>query len=74
MVSAFPGVAGDATGDNSIVARGNSPTGVLWRLEGIEIPNPNHFSDEGSTGGPINVLNSDMLDNSEFYTGAFAPE
>lgn len=74
MVSAFPGVAGDATGNNSIVARGNSPTGVLWRLEGIEIPNPNHFSDEGSTGGPINVLNSDMLDNSEFYTGAFAPE
>jgi hypothetical protein len=74
MVSAFPGVAGDATGDNAIVARGNSPTGVLWRLEGIEIPNPNHFSTEGSTGGPINVLNSDMLDNSEFYTGAFAPE
>ncbi len=74
MVSAFPGVAGDATGDNSIVARGNSPTGVLWRLEGIEIPNPNHFSEEGSTGGAINVLNSDMLDNSEFYTGAFAPE
>ena len=74
MVSAFPGVAGDATGSNSIVARGNSPTGVLWRLEGIEIPNPNHFSDQGSTGGPINVLNSDMLDNSEFYTGAFAPE
>jgi len=74
MVSAFPGVAGDAAGNNSIVARGNSPTGVLWRLEGIEIPNPNHFSDEGSTGGPINVLNSDMLDNSEFYTGAFAPE
>ena len=74
MVSSFPGVAGDATGDNSIIARGNSPKGVLWRLEGIEIPNPNHFSDEGSTGGPINVLNSDMLDNSEFYTGAFAPE
>lgn len=74
MVSAFPGVAGDATGDNSIVVRGNSPTGVLWRLEGMEIPNPNHFSDDGSTGGPINVLNSDMLDDSEFYTGAFAPE
>ncbi|MGV9011793.1 MAG: TonB-dependent receptor [Flavobacteriales bacterium] len=74
MVSSFPGVAGDATGSNSIVARGNSPTGVLWRLEGIEIPAPNHFSDEGSTGGPINVLNSDMLDNSEFYTGAFAPD
>lgn len=74
MVSTFPGVAGDPAGDNTIVVRGNSPKGVLWRLEGMEIPNPNHFSEEGSTGGPINVLNSDMLDDSEFYTGAFAPE
>ncbi|MFT3885851.1 MAG: TonB-dependent receptor [Flavobacteriales bacterium] len=74
MVGTFPGVAGDATGNNTIVARGNSPKGVLWRLEGMEIPNPNHFSDEGSTGGPISALNSDMLDDSEFYTGAFAPE
>jgi hypothetical protein len=74
MVSAFPGVASDPTGDNTIVVRGNSPKGVLWRLEGVEIPNPNHFADDGSTGGPINVLNSDMIDDSEFYTGAFAPE
>ena len=74
MVSTFPGVSGDPSGDNSIVVRGNSPKGVLWRLDGIEIPNPNHFSNEGSTGGPINVLNSDMLDNSAFYSGAFAPE
>src|SRR5436190_6872114 len=74
MVSTFPGVAGDPAGDNTIVVRGNSPKGVLWRLEGMEIPNPNHFSDDGSTGGPINVLNSDMIDDSEFYTGALAPE
>jgi hypothetical protein len=74
MVSTFPGVASDPAGDNTIVVRGNSPKGVLWRLEGMEIPNPNHFSEEGSTGGPINVLNSDMIDDSEFYTGAFAPE
>jgi len=74
MVSTFPGVAGDPAGENTIVVRGNSPKGVLWRLEGMEIPNPNHFTEEGSTGGPINVLNSDMLDDSEFYTGAFAPE
>jgi hypothetical protein len=74
MVTSFPGVAGDPTGDNSIVVRGNSPKGVLWRLEGVEIPSPNHFSDDGSTGGPINVLNSDMIDNSDFYTGAFPAE
>jgi len=74
MVSTFPGVAGDPGGNNTIVVRGNSPKGVQWRLEGMEIPNPNHFSDDGATGGPINVLNSDMIDNSDFYTGAFSAE
>ena len=74
MVTSFPGVAGDPTGNNTVVVRGNSPKGVLWRLEGIEIPNPNHFTDDGTTGGPINALNSDMIDNSDFYTGAFAAE
>lgn len=74
MVASFAGVNGDAEGDNDIVVRGNSPRGILWRLEGIEIPNPNHFASEGGTGGPINALNSNMLANSDFYTGAFAPE
>lgn len=74
MVGTFPGVAGDPSGNNTVVVRGNSPKGVQWRLEGVEIPNPNHFSDDGSTGGPINVLNSDMIDDSEFYTGAFPAE
>lgn len=74
MVASFAGVNGDAEGDNDIVVRGNSPRGILWRLEGVEIPNPNHFAGEGSTGGPINALNSHMLANSDFFTGAFAPE
>lgn len=74
MVSAFAGVVGDAEGNNDIVVRGNSPRGILWRLEGIEIPNPNHFADEGSTGGPVNTLNASMLANSDFFSGAFAPE
>jgi hypothetical protein len=74
MVTVFPGVSGDPTGNNTIIVRGNSPKGVLWRLEGMEIPNPNHFADDGTTGGPINVLNSDVVDNSDFYTGAFAAE
>ncbi len=74
MVSAYAGINVDAGGDNMIVVRGNSPKGVQWRLDGIEIPNPNHFSEEGATGGAINILNSQMLDNSEFYSGAFAPE
>ena len=64
MVSAFAGNNTAAEGNNFIIVRGNSPKGVQWRLEGIEIPNPNHFADEGSTGGAINALNSAMLNKS----------
>lgn len=74
MVSAFAGVTSDPMGNNDIIVRGNSPKGILWRLEGVEIPNPNHFSDESTTGGPINALSSNLLANSDFLTGAFAPE
>ncbi len=74
MVTAFAGVVGNPSGDNDIVVRGNSPRGILWRLEGVEIPNPNHFGTEGSSGGPVNTLNGAMLANSDFFSGAFAPE
>lgn len=74
MVSGYAGVTGDAMGNNDIVVRGNSSKGILWRLDGMDIPNPNHFSNEGATGGPINALNSAMLNNSDFFSGAFAPE
>jgi hypothetical protein len=74
MVQNFPGVSNNGDGDNSIVVRGNSPKGVLWRLEGIEIPSPNHFGGLGSTGGPISMLNANVLGTSDFYTGAFTPE
>ncbi len=73
MVSSFAGVQGNVEGGNHIVVRGNSPNTVQWRLDGIEIPNPNHFTEEGSSGGGINVLNSAMLSNSDFYMGAFSP-
>jgi hypothetical protein len=74
MVSAFAGVTGDPSGNNDIIVRGNSPKGILWNLEGVEIPNPNHFANEGASGGPINALNGAMLANSDFFSGAFAPE
>ena len=74
MAGNFAGASNSADGGNDIVVRGNSPRGILWQMEGIEIPNPNHFAAEGSSGGPINALNSNMLANSEFLTGAFAPE
>ncbi len=74
MVASFAGVTGNAEGNNNIVVRGNSSKGILWRLEGVEIPNPNHFAIEGATGGPINALNSFMLNDSDFMSGAFSPE
>lgn len=74
LVSSFAGVGSTGEGNNDIIVRGNNPRFIQWKLEGTEIPNPNHFSQEGLTGGPISALNSQMLANSEFYTGAFAPE
>ncbi len=56
------------------MVRGNSPTGVLWRLEGVPIPNPNHFSTLGTTGGPVSALNTNLLKNSDFITSAFPAE
>lgn len=56
---------------NEIVIRGNSPKGILWRLEGVEIPNPNHFTSIGASGGGISMLSSNVLSNSDFFTGAF---
>lgn len=56
---------------NEIVIRGNSPKGILWRLEGIEIPNPNHFAEVGSSAGGVSMLSANALSNSDFYTGAF---
>ncbi len=56
---------------NEIVIRGNSPKGILWRLEGVEIPNPNHFTSVGSSAGGISMLSTSVLANSDFFTGAF---
>lgn len=74
LVANFAGVGTTGSGNNDIIVRGNNPRFVQWRLEGIEIPNPNHFSQEGLTGGPVNALNSQMLANSDFFAGAFAPQ
>lgn len=74
MVMNFPGVSNGGDQSNGIVVRGNAPTGVLWRLEGVEIPNPNHFGGLGATGGAISMLNANVLGTSDFYTGAFPAE
>jgi len=70
----FAGVSAPNDSRNDIVIRGNSPTGVLWRLEGIPIPNPNHFATLGTTGGPVSAINTNLLRNSDFITSAFPSE
>ena len=74
MALSFAGVATNDDESNVIVIRGNSPRGLLWRIDGIEVPNPNHFGEEGSSGGGISMLSVNMLDNSDFFTGAFPAE
>ncbi len=74
MASNFAGVQGADDSRNDIVVRGNTPQGVLWRLEGINIPNPNHFAIPGTGGGPVTILNNKFLANSDFFTGAFPSE
>ncbi len=74
MASNFAGVQGSDDSRNDIVIRGNSPQGLLWRLEGVNIPNPSHFVIPGSQGGSVSMLNSKTLGNSEFFTGAFPAE
>jgi len=61
MAANFAGVVGNNDARNDIVIRGNSPTGLLWRLEGIDIPNPSHYGALGATGGPVTILNNNVL-------------
>ena len=75
VVLSYPGVTiGADDNENQIVVRGNSPVGILWRLEGIDIPNPNHFAVIGSSGGGITVFSAQLLAKSDFNTGGFAAE
>ncbi len=75
MAASFAGVAGGGNDmRNDIIIRGNSPTGLLWRFEGADIPNPNHFGNQGANGGPVSILNNNLLANSDFLTGAFPSE
>jgi hypothetical protein len=71
LASNFAGVSAPNDSRNDIVIRGNSPNGVLWRIEGLDVPNPNHFVTLGTTGGPVSALNPNVLDNSDFLTSAY---
>ena len=80
LATSYAGVVGDNDQANNIVIRGNSPNGLLWRVEGADILNPNHldnagtFSDRASqNGGGVNILSAQLLNNSEFISGALSP-
>ncbi|HLF33926.1 MAG TPA: TonB-dependent receptor [Cyclobacteriaceae bacterium] len=74
-VQSYAGVSSFDDENNEIVVRGNSPRGMLWRMEGVEIPNPNHFSNgEGGSGGGVSALSTQVIDDSDFLSGAFPAE
>lgn len=74
MAANFAGVSGVNDGRNDIIIRGNSPLGMLYRLDGVDIPNPTHFGTAGATGGPVGMLNNNVLGRSDFMTAAFPAE
>lgn len=74
MAQSFAGVVSTNDGSNTISIRGNAPVALLWRMEGVDIPNPNHFANVGTAGGGISILSSQLLTNSDFMTGAFSAE
>lgn len=74
LASNFAGVSTTNDSRNDIVVRGNAPTALLWRVEGLPIANVNHFSTLGTTGGPVSALNTNLLRTSDFLTGAFPAE
>ncbi len=74
LVANFAGVSAPDDSRNDIVIRGNSPVGVLWRIDGMNVTNPNHFASVGTTGGAVSALNTNLLKNSDFFTSAFPAE
>jgi hypothetical protein len=71
VIAALPGVAARATFRNDIIIRGGSPGENKFYLDGIEVPNINHFATQGSSGGPVGLLNVNFIREVEFYSGAF---
>ncbi len=75
LAASFAGVANPSISDNGISVRGNNPDGLLWRIEGMEVPNPNHFANLTIAGGGLmSAISNQMMGNSDFYTGAFPAE
>lgn len=74
IATGFAGASNNSSDGNAIIIRGNAPNGLLWRLEGVDIPNPNHFARVGTAGGAISILSAQLLDQSDLLMGAFPAE
>ncbi len=74
LAANFAGVSTPDDSRNDLVIRGNSPVGVLWRIDGMNVTNPNHFAAVGTTGGAVSALNTNLLKSSDFFTSAFPAE
>jgi len=75
MALSFAGVQkGRSDAENDIVVRGNSAYGMIWRLEGMDIPAPNHYARTGTSGGGISILSAQLMGRSDFYTGGMPAE
>jgi len=71
VIQSFPGVASTPAQRNDVIVRGGGPSENTFYLDGIEIPNINHFATQGASGGPAGIINADFLREVNLYTGAF---
>ncbi|MBT3243817.1 MAG: TonB-dependent receptor [Bacteroidetes bacterium] len=75
MAQSYPGTQqGRLDIENDIIVRGNTSFGMIWRLEGLDIPSPNHYARPGSSGGGISILSAQLMSRSDFYTGGMPAE
>lgn len=74
LASSFAGVTSGSIDNNEVIIRGNPAKGILWRLEGMEIPVPNHLAHAFNGGGIVSMFSPFMMANSDFFSGAFPAE
>ncbi len=71
VIQSFPGVGGSVAYRNDVIVRGGGPSESVFYLDGIEIPNLNHFATQGASGGPVGIINPDFIQSVDYYSGAF---
>ena len=71
VIQSYPGVASSSATRNDLIVRGGGPGENRFYIDGIEIPNLNHFATQGASGGPVGIINVDFINEVNFYSGAF---